>query len=174
MIDLGFTPPKNIDEARAIMGQTIETPIGAMVCSGAGSSGSEIMISFHSIEGHVAIMWSAVDGWKTADDMKAASWTKAWDKLSNKDRELVEIVFDDLQNIETHSRKKPATLVAIAKNVLHRKGILEHATCGRCGGSGQFSWNAKTGSTCFKCNGKKKVFQSSTNCLKAINKKAAA
>lgn len=26
--------------------------------------------------------------------------------------------------------------------------------CGRCGGSGQYSWNAKTGTRCFGCEGK--------------------
>jgi len=28
-------------------------------------------------------------------------------------------------------------------------------TCSRCGGTGKYSWNRRTGSVCFKCNGKK-------------------
>ncbi len=29
----------------------------------------------------------------------------------------------------------------------------ETEECSRCGGTGSYSWNALTGSTCFKCNG---------------------
>lgn len=31
--------------------------------------------------------------------------------------------------------------------------IFEHTDCTRCGGSGHYSYNAMTGSRCFKCNG---------------------
>jgi len=31
--------------------------------------------------------------------------------------------------------------------------IIETVDCSRCGGCGEYSWNAMTGSRCFKCNG---------------------
>ena len=33
------------------------------------------------------------------------------------------------------------------------KPLFEHKTCGRCGGSGQYSYNLMHGSRCYGCNG---------------------
>jgi hypothetical protein len=33
--------------------------------------------------------------------------------------------------------------------------LLEHETCGRCGGTGHFSYNQMSGTTCFGCGGRK-------------------
>lgn len=37
------------------------------------------------------------------------------------------------------------------------KLLLESKSCGRCGGSGSYSWNARNGSTCFGCGGRGEV-----------------
>lgn len=36
---------------------------------------------------------------------------------------------------------------------LIKNPTFETVECSRCNGSGKFSWNARTGSTCFKCSG---------------------
>lgn len=44
------------------------------------------------------------------------------------------------------------------RNVPARLTFLGHTVeCSRCGGSGHFSFNRMTGTTCFKCNGRKRV-----------------
>lgn len=35
-----------------------------------------------------------------------------------------------------------------------QKSIFESKTCGRCGGTGHYSYNQVSGTTCFGCNGK--------------------
>lgn len=44
------------------------------------------------------------------------------------------------------------------RNVAARLTFLGHTVeCSRCAGSGHFSFNRMTGTTCFKCNGRKRV-----------------
>ncbi len=93
-----FTAPTTYTEAKALMGTDIETPLGALRCSGSGlrgvdGSGRETFsLNFHNDKGNVAISWDSQNGWVTEDERKAATWTAKWDKLPTNARKLITLV----------------------------------------------------------------------------------
>lgn len=174
-----FTAPTTYDAAKALMSTDVETPIGIMNCSGAGLTGvagtatERFSLNFHGLRPgnkqrmDVLISWDSIDGWVTFEERKSAAWTAGWDKLPKSARTLIELVITDLDDFPLHGRKDAARLVGIAKNRLIRAGKMVAKTCGRCGGSGRYSWNAMTGDRCFGCHGRGKVLPSTQAALKA-------
>lgn len=162
-----FLAPTTYADAKALMGQVVDTPIGSLECNGCGSSGSTITLRFPGIT------WSSVDGWLTDEQRKVRDWNRNWDKLPANGRKLITLVLGaDLADLPIVRRSNPDKLLRIAKARLHKQGTLEHDTCGRCGGSGKHSYNQRDGDTCWGCNGKGLVWQTTTNCLKALKGKS--
>ncbi len=169
-----FIEPKTHEAAHALMGQMIETPIGSFKCSGAGRSGSEFSLSFHNTEPKngkitVAISWSSVRGWETENEYKIRSWRAVWNKIPKNAQRLIDAVLsDELAALPIERRKAPNVCLRIAKKRLIKAGKIDFAVCGRCGGSGQYSYNPMTGSTCFGCGGSGKKLPATLDCLKVI------
>ena len=174
-----FTAPKTYPEAKAIMGQYVETPIGTLRCSGAGLSGvagtptEKFSIHFHDQDsGRVEISWDSVDGWVTEEERSAKVWEAEWAKLPKNARALINLVVgDELFNLPTGHRSKVHKVLRIAKRRLIKAGKMALKTCGRCGGSGRFSYNQMDGDKCYGCGGSGKVLPTTFESLKAARAK---
>ncbi len=176
-----FTTPKTYTEAKAMMGKVFETPAGTLECNGAGLTGVEgtptemFSVHFHKQVGNrmdLVISWESQDGWITADERKAATWTAKWDKLPTNARKLISLVLGtDLDAISVERRNDVHKLLRIAKRRLIKAGKLALKTCGRCGGSGRFSYNQMDGDKCYGCGGSGKVLPSTGEALKAARAK---
>ncbi len=172
-----FTAPTTYAEAKALMGTDVDTPLGTLHCSGAGLRGVEgtgretFSVNFHNDKGHVAISWSNVKGWVTEEDAKVARWTAAWDKLPANARKLIDLVLGtDLEALPVERRSDVAKLLRVAKRRLIKAGKLALKTCGRCAGSGKYSYCQTHGDTCFGCGGSGKVLPTTSEALKAAHK----
>lgn len=159
-----FTAPTNFEECKALMGTTIATPTGAFECTGASGQGrNDFGINFRA--GNLS--WDNVNGWQTAAERKAAQWNKAWNKLPNNARDLISFTIGNaLGKVSMDRRADVQKCLRIAKRSLIKAGKIEMNTCGRCGGTGKFSFNQITGSVCFGCNGAGKLLPSTSACLK--------
>ncbi len=173
-----FTAPKTYTEAKALMGQDVETPIGMLHCTSAGLSGvagtptEKFGIHFHGTKGNVGISWDSVNGWVTDNERKAKVWTAEWDKLPKMARtQITLVVGDELFNLPTERRNNVNKILRIAKRRLIKAGKLVLKTCSRCGGGGHYSYCEMHGTTCFGCGGSGKVLPSTGEALKAAKAK---
>ncbi len=169
-----FTAPTTYTEAKALMGTDVETPIGTLHCSGAGLHGvagtptEEFSINFHNAKGNVAISWSSQDGWVTLEEAKTRRWVEAWDKLPEQARKLITLVLgEELFAIKAGRRSDVNKLLRIAKRRLIKAGKMALKTCGRCAGSGKYSYCQTHGDTCFGCGGSGKVLPTTSAALVA-------
>lgn len=170
-----FTAPATYPEARAMLGQTFIMPNGQPGrISGCGMSGEIASIAFVApgSGGHDWIAhWTGDHGFETAADRKARVWDESSAKLSKTARDLVETVFPGTFNrADRAALKNPSRLANVAKARLHKDGKLAYENCGRCGGSGRYSYNQIDGDRCFGCNGKGIVFPSDSTALKAARR----
>lgn len=162
-----FTPPASYDEAKALMGSTVVCPDGvARPVYGAGMSGDAFSVHFGAAGAHVA-SWSSVNGFETEAQSKARRWDAEWSALADDARALVVAVFGDVAARDDRATLKAgAKIVTAAKARLVKAGKVELATCGRCGGSGHFSYNQISGTTCFGCGGSGKRYPSTREALR--------
>ena len=172
-----FTAPTTYTEAKALISTDVETPIGTLHCTGAslagvdGSGRETFGINFHNDKGDVAITWRNTEGWVTLAEARAASWTAAWDKLPANARALIDLrLGDELLKISVDRRSNVAKLLRIAKRRVIKAGKMALKTCGRCAGSGRFSYCQTHGDTCFGCGGSGKVLPTTSDALRAARK----
>ena len=175
-----FTAPTTYTEAKALMGTDVDTPIGTLHCDGAGLTGvagtptEQFSITFHNSEGRVAILlisWDSVDGWVTGEESKARTWTECWDRLPSNARTLIDLILGEaLKAYPLHKRSKVDKLLRIAKRRLIKTGKLALKTCGRCGGSGKYSYTPMEGDTCRGCGGTGVVLPTTSEALRAARK----
>ena len=172
-----FTAPTTYAEAKALMGTDVETPLGTLHCSGAGLHGvagtptEKFSINFHNAKGNVEISWSSRDGWVTLAEAKAKRWTTEWDKLPAQARKLIDLVLGEvLKAYPVDKRSDVNKLLRIAKRRLIKAGKLTLKTCGRCAGSGKYSYCQMHGDTCFGCGGTGKVLPATSDALRAAKK----
>ncbi len=175
-----FTAPTTYTEAKALMGKTLETPLGALECTSAGLAGVEgtgretFSLHFHQLQGHqmnVVISWYNTTGWITEVEASAGRWTESWDKLPANARKLIDLMIGtDLEAIPVERRSKVDKLLRIAKRRMIKAGKLALKTCGRCAGSGKYSYCQTHGDTCFGCGGTGKVLPTTSEALKAARK----
>ena len=165
-----FTAPATYAEAVAMMGQTVTMPNGEVARIGGAGTCTGFHLNFVAVEGAHRWVghWHSDRGFETEADRKARVWDEGAAKLTKTARALIEAVFPGIfERADRATLKDPARLANVAKVRLHKAGKLDYETCGRCGGTGHYSYNQLTGSTCFGCNGKRVVFPSDSKALKA-------
>lgn len=164
--------------ARTILGHDYcETPIGVRGCwsvYGAGDSwgaqfGRREVMRRGGTHMEAEVSWSSERGWETWQQARARMWESAWASLKAADRDLVVAVLGEF-SVPAELRQSPTSMVRRAKNSLVSRGLVEPRTCGRCGGSGHYSYNAMDGTTCYGCGGRGKKLPSTTDALRAARR----
>ena len=96
----------------------------------------------------------------TGQEAYTKYWKMEFEELAEEEKEILTTVFPRiLKDIEEKENiKMPEKALKAAKaNILKNHKELVNV-CSRCGGSGQYSWNERDGSRCFKCAGNKYIF----------------
>lgn len=91
---------------------------------------------------------------QTLIDDEAASylWNIEYEDIPENDKAIMNIFYPSVKENVTLKTKMPNKLVSQAKSWCLTKKELT-TTCTRCGGDGNFSYNHRDGTRCFKCNG---------------------
>lgn len=92
------------------------------------------------------------------------AYTKYWkiefEELIEEEKAILTAVFPkilgDIEKKENIKMPKKALAAAKANILKNHKELMN--VCSRCGGSGEYSWNQRDGSRCFKCGGNKYIF----------------
>lgn len=156
MTDLHYDDPD-------LLGSTIATPFGAgRVYSVGKTAGRGANVGVRLGETKEEVFWSTEHGWEDRDAAKARYWLRDWDALSDAKREFITLLAPELEAKDKGKVKKVDQCYRLCLNRAIRRGILALETCTRCGGTGQFSYCQRFGTTCFGCHGKKKVYPSIT------------
>lgn len=92
---------------------------------------------------------------------------RQWEKLEPIQRWMIETAIPEL-NEDIKKRNAADKLLRVAQSRIIKAGFTQ--TCGRCGGSGNYSYNQIDGTVCYGCRGKKVSIVRMT----AVNKKAIA
>jgi hypothetical protein len=95
---------------------------------------------------------------ESEESYKKYSWCKEWKKLEEKDQTIVWSMFGKDWILKEYKEsfstlKSPQKLLQSALQNFYRMGW--NKECTRCGGSGNYSYNMRFGTKCFKCSGKK-------------------
>lgn len=96
----------------------------------------------------------------TGQEAYTKYWKIGFEELTEEEKGILTAVFPEILNdVEKKGNvKMPEKALAAAKaNILKNHKELMNV-CSRCGGSGEYSWNQRDGSECFKCRGKKYTF----------------
>lgn len=163
------------DIANAKLGQTVETPWGPLVICGISVTAAHITVSESGNFGAEKDMktYSVKSGWEDYEMRKARLWTEEFEGLDKASQEVLVLVLGDRLNDPDRWKnlKMPARLVSICVNRLMRENDLDARTCGRCGGSGRFSYNQIDGDRCYGCNGRKFLLLTPKMLLAELKKK---
>lgn len=167
------------DIANAKLGQTVETPWGPLVICGIG--GVPVNTVTFSASGSYGSYgkekdmktYSVKSGWEDYEMRKARLWTEEFEALDQASQEVLGRALGDRLNDPDRWKnlKMPARLVSICVNRLMRENDLDARTCGRCGGSGRFSYNQIDGDRCYGCNGRKFLLLTPKMLLAELKKK---
>lgn len=172
-----FTPPASYAECKTLLGQTITCPDGAALpVVSCGMSGDKFHLGMGAADrsGLSAWLWSSTVGFESRADYLRRRWDAEWHALPQADRDVVEVAFPGTTDREDRATLKAgARLVTAAKAKLVKAGRVEPKTCGRCGGSGRFSYNQTDGDRCFGCSGSGKRYPTSREVLAGLKCEAA-
>ena len=88
--------------------------------------------------------------------LSKAEWQRHFNTLPPEDQALIEIMWPkcEIQVAEGRNMKEPSKLLGVATHRCIRLLKLGKP-CGRCGGSGDYSFNLKDGTLCYGCMGYK-------------------
>lgn len=165
---------KNVAEYEAIaLRAIVETPYGPMMVCGKGISGSgdnaTFSVAFGNFSNESTHSWSTENGFETRTEVRNRIWDAVFLARTDDEIALLNAAFGaKIASDERHALKTADKLVDVAKRQLIKAGKLEADTCGRCGGSGHYSYNQTDGTKCFGCSGSGKKMPSTKDALKAI------
>lgn len=167
-----FTPPESIADCGSLLNskEPILCPDGiARYVFSYGYSGDNIHVTFSDkpMNTEFSAMWSRDNGFETAAEQKNRLWDKGWNDLKEPEKKLIINVFGDVSVREDRRKFKEAPrLVSAAKVRLIKAGKIDYKVCGRCGGSGRYSFNMIDRDRCYGCNGSGKALPSTRDALK--------
>ncbi len=108
----------------------------------------------------VVYIWVDGNG-LTEAEYKTLLWERDWEKTPEHQKELILTVFPEVANLDKSTIHRPTPLLRQALIRLEMDDIEKvKEPCGRCGGSGTFSFNLIHGTMCYGCNGKGYVIKS--------------
>lgn len=154
------------------LGRTYTTPIGELVLCGWGSNGMpghehyRLHAQFGDSSAAPVMHWSSDHGFETPAEIKTRHWNEGYEKLDNGARALIEKLFGERLAGDRSTLKSAADLVSVAKRRLVKEGKIALLTCGRCGGTGNYSYNQMDGTRCYGCGGSGKKLPTTAACLK--------
>lgn len=168
MIDLSTTsfPPRDYASACDLIGHTVDTPNGALVCRSAAECGKSTEPDYVLIVSFEGISWTSNLGWLTSEERKAVAWTNRFSHLPKVAQDLIGVVLaEEVTRIPAALRNDPERILREAKRRLVRANKVACRPCGRCGGTGKHSYNRINGDECFSCQGTGVNLPTSMACL---------
>lgn len=89
------------------------------------------------------------------DEARLFLWKRDWKGLSANNRWMIETALREYKTDEDRMTQRVNNLVARAQARIMKAGFVK--VCGRCGGTGRYSYNMIDGTLCYGCRGRKQT-----------------
>jgi hypothetical protein len=87
------------------------------------------------------------------EEARAFSWSREYERLTASTRWMIDVAIPELPTVEERKQYRVDKLVSVAKARIMKAGFT--TVCGRCGGTGHYSYNQIDGTRCYGCGGRK-------------------